>query len=146
MRGEYAARKAVAQPRRYIRRAEMTKCRPYCYCQSCRGELQSLQNFNLRLRDHNSPLNGLQRIITNCAGRRESNVNDGIPALQFVMSVAMKNIGRANGNTRRTRFHKRKPGVIIHGVIGQKYFLAAAAPHVERGEVVQSTCGRDSSK
>src|ERR1700675_661128 len=138
MRGEYAARKAVAQPRRYIRRAEMTKCRPYCYCQSCRGELQSLQNFNLRLRDHNSPLNGLQRIITNCAGRRESNVNDGSPTFQFVMPVAMKNIGRADGNTSRPRLDERKPCVIINRLIGQKYFLAAAAPHIQRGEIVQS--------
>jgi hypothetical protein len=91
-------------------------------------------------------VNGPQRIIANCAGSRESNVNDGSPTLQFVVSVTMKNIGRANGNTRRTRFDERKTGVIINGVIGQKYFLAAAAPHVQRGEVVQSTGGRNSSE
>jgi hypothetical protein len=108
----------------------------------CFWETKSLQNFNLRLRDHNSTVGGFQGIIAHRAGSRESNVNDGSPALQFVVSVTMKKIRGANGNTGGARLDERKPGVIIDGIVGQKYFLAAAAPHVQGGEIVQSAgCG-----
>jgi hypothetical protein len=73
-------------------------------------------------------------------------VNDGTPALQFVVSGTMKNIGRAHRNTRCTRFDQRKTGVIINGIIGQKYFLATAPSHIQRGKVVQSTGGRNASE
>src|ERR1700688_3004737 len=101
--------------------------------------MQSLQNFKLRLRDHNSAVGGFQGIIVHRAGSRESDVNNGSPALQFMVSVTMKKIGRADGNTGSTRLDGREPGVIIDGIVGQKYFLAAAASHVQRGEIVQST-------
>ena len=71
-------------------------------------------------------------------------MNDGSPALQFVVSVAMKKIRRANGDTGCTGLDKRKPGVIIHGIVGQKYFLSAAASHIQSGEIVQGTRGGDS--
>ena len=73
-------------------------------------------------------------------------MNDGRPALQFVVPVAMKKIRRANGNTGGRGFDGGKPRVIIDGIVGQKYFLAAAAAHVQRGEIVQSTGGRNASE
>jgi hypothetical protein len=36
--------------------------------------------------------------------------------------------------------------VIIDGIVGQKYFLAAAPAHVQRGEIVQSTGRGNASK
>ena len=108
--------------------------------------MQSLQNSKLRLRAGDSPVRGLQRIIAHRAGGRESDVNDGSPALQFVVSVTVKKIGGANGNTGGTRLDERKPSVIIHGIVGQKYFLSAAPSHIQRGEIVQSAGGGDSSE
>ena len=102
--------------------------------------------FNLRLYDHDFSVSGFQRIITHRAGRCESDVNDGSPAFQFVVSVAMKKIRRADGDTSCPRFYECKPGVIIDDIVGQKYFLAAAAPHVQGGEIVQSAGGSDSSE
>ena len=66
-------------------------------------------------------------------------MNDGSPALQFVVSVTMKKIGGANGNAGGPYLDEREGGVIIDGIVGQKYFLAAAASHVQRGEIVQSS-------
>ena len=57
-------------------------------------------------------------------------MNDGSPAFQFVVSVAMKKIRRANRNTGGSGFDSGKPSMIIDGLVGQKYFLAAAAAHV----------------
>jgi hypothetical protein len=105
-----------------------------------------LQNIELRLRDHNSPASGLQRIIAHRAGGPESDVNDRSPALQFVVSVTMKKIRSTNGDAGSTSLNECKTGVIIDGVIGQKYFLAAAPSHVQRGEIVQSTGGGNSSE
>src|ERR1019366_2341458 len=104
------------------------------------------QNIQLRLCDQNSPVSGLQRIIAHRAGSREADMNDGSPALQFVVSVTMKKIGGANGNTGRTRLDGREAGMIINRIVGQKYFLAAAPSHVQRGEIVQSTGGGDSTE
>ena len=97
------------------------------------------KKFKLRLCDHDSSVSGLQRIIARRAGSRQSDVNDGGPAFQFVVSVTMKNIGGTDGDTGGTYLDERKPGVIIDGIVGQKYFLAAAAAHVQRREIVQST-------
>ena len=91
-------------------------------------------------------MSGFQRIIAHRAGSSESNVNDGSPALQFVVSVTMKKIGRTDRNTGGARLDEREAGVIIDGIVGQKYFLAAAAPHVQRGEIIQSTGGGDSGE
>ena len=91
-------------------------------------------------------MRSLQRIIAHRAASRKSDVNDGSPALQFVVSVTMKKIRRANGDTGCTGFDEREAGVIIHGVVGQKYFLAAAAAHVQSGEIVQSSRGGNSSE
>jgi hypothetical protein len=59
-------------------------------------------------------------------------MNDGSPALQFVVPATMKKIGGANGDNSCTGLDEREPGVIIHGMVGQKYFLASAASHVQR--------------
>ena len=77
-------------------------------------------------------VSGLQRIITHRAGGCEPDVNDGGPALQFVVSAAVKKIRCANGNTGGRGFDGGKPRVIIDCIVGQKYFLAAAPAHVER--------------
>jgi hypothetical protein len=58
----------------------------------------------------------------------------------------MKKIRRADGNTGCTRLDERKPGMIIHGLVGQKYFLAAASAHIQSGEIIQSTSGGNSSE
>ena len=105
-----------------------------------------IQSLNLQLCDHDFSVSGFQRIITHRAGSRQSDVNDGSPALQFMVPVAMKKIRGADRNTGGARFYECKPCVIIDSVVGQKYFLAAAAPHVQGGEVVQSSAGGNSSE
>ncbi len=77
-----------------------------------------LQNIEQRSYDHNSPVSSFQRIIAYRAGGRESDVNDGGPALQFVVSVTMKKIGDADGNTGGARLYECKAGVIIDGIVG----------------------------
>jgi hypothetical protein len=91
-------------------------------------------------------VSGLQRIITHRAGSCDSDVHNGRPALQFVVPVAVKKIRCANGNTGGRGFDGGKPRVIIDCIVGQKYFLAAAAAHVQRGEIVQGTGGRNPSE
>jgi len=63
-----------------------------------------------------------------------------------VVSVTMKKIRPADGNTGGTGLDEREAGVIIDDIVGQKYFLAATAPHVQRGEIIQSAGGSDSSE
>ena len=87
-----------------------------------------------------------QRIVAYRASSGETDVNDGSPALQFVVTVTMEKIGGADGNTGGTCLDEREAGVIIDDVVGQKYFLAAAAPHVQGRKIVQSAGGGDSSE
>lgn len=109
-------------------------------------ETAKTPSLNLRWCDHDFSVSGFQRIIAHRAGSRQSDVNDGSPAFQFVVSVTMKKIRRADGNTGCGRLDECKPGVIIDGIVSQKYFLAAAAAHVQGGEIIQSAGGSDSSK
>ena len=103
-------------------------------------------SFHLRLGDRDFSVSSFQRIIAHRAGSRQSDVNDGSPALQLVVSVTMKKIRRADGNTGGTGLDEREAGVVIDGIVGQKYFLAAAAPHVQGGEIIQSAGGSDASE
>ena len=58
-----------------------------------------IQSLNLQLCDHDFSVSDFQRIITHRAGSRQSDVNDGSPALQFMVPVAMKKIRGADRNT-----------------------------------------------
>src|ERR1700684_4109676 len=91
-------------------------------------------------------MRGLQGIITHRSSSCESNVNDGGPAFQFVVAIAMEKIRGANGNAGGGGFDNGEAGVIIDDIVGQKYFLTPAPPHIQCGEIVQSTCGGNASE
>jgi hypothetical protein len=57
-------------------------------------------------------------------------MNERSPAFQFVMAIAMKQVGSRNGDASSGGLNGGKCGVIVYGVVGQKYFLAAAAAHI----------------
>jgi hypothetical protein len=52
----------------------------------------------------------------------------------------------ANGNAGGGGFDSGEAGVIIDDIVGQKYFLTPAPPHIQCGEIVQSTCGGNASE
>ena len=82
-------------------------------------------------------MGGLKTIISDCAGSGQSDVDDGGPALKLVVAVMMKEVRGANGDASAGRFDCGERGVMVYGVVGEKNFLAAAAAHVECGEVIQ---------
>ena len=78
-----------------------------------------------------------QTIVSNGAGSRGGDVNNGSPSFQLVVAGSMKDISRADGNSRTRRLDRRKCRVIIHRFVGQKDLLPPAPPHVQRRKVVQ---------
>ncbi len=85
---------------------------------------------------------GLKRIVSNRSGARQSDMHERGPALELMVAVAMEKIRGADGKAGSAGFNESKAGVIVHGFIGEKNFLAAAAPHVESGEIVRCARGR----
>ena len=73
-------------------------------------------------------------------------MNDGGPAFQFVVSIAMEKIRGANGNAGGGGFDSGEAGMIVDSIVGQKYFLTAAPAHIQCGEIVQSTRRGNSSE
>ena len=49
----------------------------------------------------------------------------------------MKNVGDADIQANGTGLHRGKGGMIIHEIVGQEDFLAAAAAEIESREIVQ---------
>jgi hypothetical protein len=75
-------------------------------------------------------MSGLKAIIADRTGGGQAGVDDGGPTLQAVMMVTVKQVRRADGNGRGSDLDGRKRSVIVHHVIGQQDFLAAAAAHI----------------
>ena len=82
-------------------------------------------------------MGGLKAIITDGPGCSRTKVDERGPALQFVVAETMKEVGSADGGAGGGDFDERKGGVVIDDIVGEQDFVAAAAAHVERGEVVE---------
>src|SRR5207245_10622880 len=62
------------------------------------------------------------------------------PTLQFVMAVAVKEIGSPDGSAGAGCFNDAKSRVIVHDIIRKKDFLPAAPPHVQSRKIIQRAC------
>src|SRR5215472_2784137 len=88
-------------------------------------------------------MSGFEAIVAHGAGRRQPNVNQRRPAFQFVVPVAVKEVGSADGDTGPGGFDHCKGSVIVHYVIRQENLLPAAAAHIQSGEVIQRASRSD---
>src|SRR5260370_40403650 len=82
----------------------------------------------------------LQAVIPHRARGRQSDMHKRGPALQFVMSVAVKEIGSPDGSAGAGCFNGAKSRVIVHDVIGKKNFLPAPPPHIQSRKIIQRAC------
>ena len=87
-----------------------------------------------------------QAVVANSASGGEADVEERGPALEFVMIVAVKEVRSPNGDAGRGSFDGGESGVIVDDVVGEEDFLAAAAAHVESGEVVEGARGADAGE
>ena len=72
-------------------------------------------------------MGGLEAVIAHGAGGGKSDVDDGGPALEFVMTVVVEQIGNADGRCGAGCFDDCEGRMIIDDVVGEQNFLAAAA-------------------
>src|SRR5689334_5891612 len=82
-------------------------------------------------------MGSLEAIVAHGAGGRKPNVDERCPSLELVVSVTVKEIGSADGDTGRCGFDRCKSRVIVHHVVGEKNLLPATAAHVQRRKIVQ---------
>ena len=68
------------------------------------------------------------------------------PALQAVMLRAVKKIRNAHGSQRAGGFDGGESGLVVHDVIGEQDFVAAAAAHVAGGMKIERARGRHVGK
>lgn len=91
-------------------------------------------------------MSGFEAIVTDGAGGRDARVDDGGPALELVMAVAMEKIGSADGDAGACDFDGGECRMIVHDVVGEENFLAAAAAHIERGRIIEGARSGDSGE
>ena len=91
-------------------------------------------------------MGGLQTIISHGSGSSQAGVDDGRPAFQAMVMVAMKNIREANGGHAGGGFDGSESGVVVDNVVGEQRLIAAAAAKVQCGEVVESAGSADGRK
>jgi len=95
---------------------------------------------------HRTQVGSFEAIIAYGASGRKPNMNERRPSFQFVMSIAVKDIGSANGDARRCRLDSGKGRVIVHHVVGKENLLPATAAHVQRGRIIQCARCANASK
>jgi len=88
----------------------------------------------------------LQTIISHGAGCGEADVNDRRPPLERVMAIVVEQIRHADGCGCPRRFDHSERRVIIDDVVGQQDFLAAAATHVQRREIIERSRRADAGE
>jgi len=71
-------------------------------------------------------------------------VDDGGPALKPVVMIAVEKIRNADRDGGAGSFDRSERGVIVHNVIGEQNFVAAAAAEIQRGEIIECA-GRGNS-
>ena len=82
-------------------------------------------------------MSSLQAIISNRSGSGQAGVDDGGPAFKPVVMIVVKEIGDADRDGGAGSFDRSERGVIVHNVIGEQNFVAAAAAEIQRGEIIQ---------
>ena len=84
-------------------------------------------------------MGGLEAVIADGAGGGKSDVHDGGPALEFVVAVVVEQIGNADGRCGAGGLDDGESRMIIDDVVGEQNFLAAAATHIQGGEIIECT-------
>jgi len=84
---------------------------------------------------------GCQTIISHRSGCSQAGVDDRRPTFQAMVMVAMKNIREANGGNGCGGFYGSESGVVVHNVVGEQRFIAAATAKIQSGEVIESAGG-----
>ena len=64
-------------------------------------------------------MGGLQTIISHGSGSSQAGVDDGRPAFQAMVMVAMKNIREANGGHAGGGFDGSESGVVVDNVVAE---------------------------
>src|SRR6516162_55790 len=88
----------------------------------------------------------LQAVIAYCAAGRETDVHERGPAFEFVVTVAMKKIGRGDGDSGGCGFNHGEGRVIVHDIVGQENLLPAAPAHVQSRKIVERARRPDARK
>jgi hypothetical protein len=84
-------------------------------------------------------MGGLEAVVAHGAGGGKSDVDDGGPALEFVMAIVVEQIGNADGGSSAGCFDDCESRMIIDDVVGEQNFLAAAATHIQGREIIECT-------
>src|SRR5437870_10184587 len=88
----------------------------------------------------------LQAVIAYRAAGRQAAVHQRGPAFEFVVTVAMKKIGRADGDPGRCGFNGGKGRMIVHDIVGQENLLPAPPAHIQSRKIVERARRPDAGK
>ena len=73
-------------------------------------------------------------------------MNNRNPALQCMVASSMKQIRRPNRYPRSRRFDRRKRGMVVYDIVRKQNFLPPAAPHIQRGKIIERARGSRAGK
>src|SRR5947208_13744773 len=88
----------------------------------------------------------LQAVIAYRAAGRQAAVHQRGPAFEFVVTVAMKKIGRADGDPGRCGFNGGKGRMIVHDIVGQENLLPAPPALIQSRKIVERARRPDAGK
>src|SRR5882757_7525168 len=77
-------------------------------------------------------MGGLEAVVTHGTCGGESDVDEGSPALEFVVAVAVEQIRYADRGGGTGGFDRRESRMVVDNLVGQQDFLAPTMAHVER--------------
>ena len=100
------------------------------------GETRKESSREKRLR-HGRGMRGLQAIISHGARSGETCVNDGGPALETIVMIAVKHIRDTDRDDGRSRFDRCEGRVIVHNLVGQESFVEPAAAKIQCREIIE---------
>ena len=85
-------------------------------------------------------------VISNRAGRCQTDVHKRSPALQLVMTKVMEEIRSADGSSSRGSLNGGECRMVVHDVVREKDLLPPAAAHIQGREIIQRTSCSDARK
>jgi hypothetical protein len=88
----------------------------------------------------------LQTIISHGPGCRHPYVQDGSPALQFVMAVAVKQVRNGNRGACSRGFNRCERSMIVHYIVRQQNPLPPATPEIQRRKIIKCPRCSDSGE
>jgi hypothetical protein len=86
----------------------------------------------------------LQEVVADGPAYTHSNVRNGNPALQAMVTGAMEKIRDANGSRCSSQFNAHKEWPVVDDAIGEEPFIISVDAQVAGGSIVQHARGPDS--